>query len=377
MYDVLYSPLRVGGRQMKNRFCFPSVGLPYDADPYTGGPNENRLRQYEAVAAGGAGLIVVGITSVQKNARLRTGEFGLWADEQIELFRPLTEAIHRHGALATVQLHHAGARVKPEVCIDRVAPSPIPSHGARAMTLDEIQRLRDDFIAAARRAQLAGFDGIELHAAHGYLLSLFASPRYNHRTDRYGGSLENRARLQAEILQGARQVCGPDFLLASRIGGNEPTYAEGMEIAQLLERAGADYISVSFGLDDHYDLSSRYWRPAPAPDWFDGNAVTYGASVIKKAVSVPVVAVRSICTAERGEWLLENGHADIIAYARPMLTNPDFVQRIQAGTQPATECLNCVKCQWFTNPGACPIEKRHGRDLYAGFRPVSAPNRAI
>lgn len=368
MYDTLFSPLQVGCRTVRNRFCFPSVGLPFDADPQTGGPLANRLQQYEAVAAGGAGLIVVGITSVQKNARLRTGELGLWEDAQIPLFRPLTEAIHRHGALATVQLHHAGARVQPEVCSDRVAPSPIPSFGARAMTLAEVEQLRDDFVTAARRAQLAGFDGIELHAAHGYLLSLFASPRYNHRTDRYGGSLENRVRLQTEILQGARQVCGPDFILASRIGGNEPTYAEGIEIAQQLEQAGADYISVSFGLDDHYDLDTSYWRPTPAPEWFQGNAVTYGASLVKQAVQVPVVAVRSICTAERGEWLLCNGHADLVAYARPMLTNPDFVNRIREGVEPATECFNCSACRWFAEPADCPIEKKHGRDLYVGLR---------
>ena len=367
MYDALFSPLQIGNHTVRNRFCFPSVGLPFDADPRTGGPLENRLQQYEAVAAGGTGLIVVGITAVQKNARLRTGEFGLWTDRQIDLFRPLTEAIHRHGALTTVQLHHAGARVMPEVCRERVAPSPIPGYGARAMTLAEVQRLRDDFIAAARRAQLAGFDGIELHAAHGYLLSLFASPRYNHRADRYGGSLENRVRLQTEILQGARQVCGPDFILASRIGGNEPTYAEGVQIAKLLEQAGADYISVSFGLDDHYDLDTPYWRPTPAPDWFDGNAVTYGASVVRQSVRIPVVALRSICTAKRGEWLLENGHADLIAYARPMLTNPDFVNRIRNGVHPATECLNCDACRWFTNPAACPIERKHGRDIYAAL----------
>ena len=368
MYDALFAPIQIGRRIAKNRFCFPSVGLPYDADPQTGGPLENRLRQYEAVAAGGVGLIVVGITAVQKSARLRTGEFGLWEDAQIELFRPLTDAIHRHGALATVQLHHAGARVQPEVCGRRVAPSPIPSCHAREITHTEVQQPRDDFIAAARRAQQAGFDGVELHAAHGYLLSLFASPRYNHRTDEYGGSLENRVRLQTEILRGAREVCGTDFILASRIGGNEPTYAEGVQIAKLLEQAGADYISVSFGLDDHYDLDTPYWQPTPAPDWFDGNAVTYGASLVRQAVHVPVVAVRSICTAKRGEWLLENGHADLIAYARPMLTNPDFVNRIRNGIEPATECLNCSACRWFTDPAACPIEKKHGRDIYTALR---------
>ena len=364
MESTLFTPLKIGVRTVKNRFCFPSVGLMQDGDPETGSPTDARTAHYERIAAGGPGFIVVGITAVQKNARLRRGEFGLWDDAPIEGFARLTSAIHRHGAVTVVQLHHAGARVQPEVCSERVSPSDIPEFGARAMTTEEVRRLRDDFIAAAERAARAGFDGIELHAAHGYLLSLFASPRHNRRADEYGGSLENRVRLQTEIISGIRAVCGGGFIIGSRIGGNEPTYAEGAAIARLLEQAGADYISVSFGLDDHYDVGTRFWTPSPGPEGFWGNCVVYGASVVRRAVKVPVVAVRSICTAEHGAWLVENGHADLVAYARPMLTNPDFVRRIEQGQTPAAECLDCPACQWFLHPERCPVEKRRGHDFY-------------
>lgn len=205
---------------------------------------------------------------------------------------------------------------------------------------------------------------MELHAAHGYLLSLFSSPLYNHRTDEYGGSLYNRVRLQTEIIQGIHKACGINFIVGSRIGGNEPSYKEGIAIAKLLEQSGADYLSISFGIDNHYNLSTPYWKPPPWPEGFRGNSVVYAASLIKQQVNIPIIAVRSICTAERGEWLLENGHADLVAYARPMLVSPDFVNNIQNNEEPASECLDCTCCQWFSDPRKCPIEKIHGRDVF-------------
>lgn len=364
MFDSLFTPFVINHKTIKNRICFPSVGLMQDGDADTGAPTAGRIAHYERIAAGGPGLVVVGITAIQKNARLRPGEFGLWSEASVEAFRRLADVIHRHGATAVVQLHHAGARVQPSVFDERVAPSEIARFGARAMTFSEIQRLREDFIQAAVRAQKAGFDGVELHAAHGYLLSLFVSPRYNQRQDEYGGGIEGRVRLQAEILQGIHAACGPNFIAACRIGGNEPGYEEGVAIAKRLEAAGADYISVSFGLDDHYDLDTSYWLPAPGPEGFDGNYVVYGASCVRRAVKVPVIAVRSIHTPERGAWLIENGHADMVAYARPMLTNPDFVHRIQQGVTPFTECLDCPVCQWFQTPERCPVERRYNRDFY-------------
>lgn len=363
MYKRLFSPIQICNSVIKNRFSFPPVGLAIDADE-NGIPDIRKHNLYRKIAQGGAGLITVGYTAVQKDGRHRLEQAGLWSDDQIPAFRRLTDDLHCCGATVFIQLHHAATRTQDSVSTDKVAPSEIPGLPVRAMTLQEIHHLRDDFIRAAVRAQKAGFDGIELHAAHGYLLSLFASPLYNHRTDEYGGSLENRIRLQSEIIQGIHQACGNDFIIGSRIGGNEPTFEDGIAIAKLLEQAGADYLSISFGMDDHYNLSTPYWKPTPWPEGFRGNSVVYAASLIKQQVNIPIIAVRSICTVERGEWLLEHGHADIIAYARPMLTNPDFVNNIQNGIEPPTECLDCPCCQWFTDPRNCPIEKKHHRSLY-------------
>lgn len=362
MYERLFTPIQICGKEIKNRFCFPPVGLNFDSDP-NGILDSRKHAMYHQIAQGGAGLIAVGYTAVQKDGRFRPEQAGLWCDDQIPAFRRLTEDLHAYGAVVLVQLHHAGARTLDSISTDKVAPSPISGLPVRAMTTEDIRQLREDFIQAALRAKKAGFDGIELHAAHGYLLSLFASPLYNHRTDEYGGSLQNGVRLQTEIIRGIHQVCGSGFIVGSRIGGNEPTFAEGIAIAKELEQAGADYLSVSFGMDDHYNLSTPYWKPTPWPEGFRGNSVVYAASLIKEQVTIPVIAVRSICTAERGEWLLENGHADIIAYARPMLTNPDFVNNIANGFAPASDCLDCPFCQWFLDPEKCPIVKRNKRSL--------------
>lgn len=365
MFERLFQSITIRNKTIKNRFCCPPYGMDIDAEPDTGIVAERKIRFYEEIARGGTGLIIMGYTAVQKDGRARVCQPGLWDDSQIEPFRGLADRLHKYGAVVIPQLHHGGAKVPTDVCPDIVSPSPIESHGSRAMTLEEVHQLRDDFISAAVRAKKAGLDGVELHAAHCYLLSQFSSPLYNHREDPYGGSLENRMRLQTEIIRGIRAACSDDFIVGARIGGNDPGYEEGIEKARLLEAAGADYLSISFGMDDHYNMDTMYWLPTKGPEGFPYNTVVYSASLIKKAVSIPIIAVRSICTPERGEWLLENGHADLIAYGRPHLTNPDFVSRIQQGTSPATECLDCPACRWFTDPNKCPIMRKYGRDINA------------
>lgn len=356
MYSHLLQPITIRNKTIKNRVCFPPVGLAIDGNE-DGSLDKRKHRLYLEIAQGGAGLITVGYTAVQENGRHRPEQAGLWCNEQIPSFQSLTNDLHKNGTTVFVQLHHAAVRTMDSISLDKVAPSKIEGFPVREITTEEIHQLRNDFIAAAVRAKKAGFDGVELHAAHGYMLSLFASPMYNHRTDNYGGSLENRIRIQTEIICGIHEACGPDFIVGSRIGGNEPTYTEGVQIAMLLEREGADYLSVSFGMDQHYNLTTPYWKPTPWPDGFRGNSVVYAASLIKQQISIPVIAVRSICTAERGEWLLEHNHADIIAYARPMLVTPHFVRNIQNGIEPASECLDCPCCKWFLDPRKCPIEK--------------------
>ena len=344
MASLLFTPLALGQTTVKNRFCFPSVGLLQDADPVTGCPTAARTAHYAGIARGGAGLIVVGITSVQQDARLRPGQFGLWDDAPIGGFRRMTQAIHRHGAVTVVQLHHAGARVQPAVCRDRVAPSALPAFGARAMTLDEIYRLREDFIAAAVRAQKAGFDGVELHAAHGYLLSLFASPLYNHRRDAYGGTPENRVRLQAEIIQGIHAACGGAFIVSSRIGGNEPGFAQGVEIARLLEAAGADSLSaVSYthlwaALSMLPHDASGIWMPKPKKLRADSAKMALGMPKVK-ATRAGEMALGKMYFSMMTEFLVPTARAlSTYSFSRTEMTLA-YSSRAKPG-QPMTPMTN-------------------------------------
>ena len=169
-------------------------------------------------ARGGFGLTMTCASHVQENGKGFPGQLGIFEDKHIEGHERLTKAIQECGSLAVVQLHHAGLRSPKELVSNGpVAPSENEKYGARGMMPEEVKRLRDDFIQAAQRAKQSGYDGVEIHGAHGYIVCQFLSSKYNLRTDEYGGSLDNRARLLFEIVDGVRAMCGDDFLLGVRL----------------------------------------------------------------------------------------------------------------------------------------------------------------
>ena len=211
------SPLTFScGLTMKNRFMLaPMTNCQSHSD---GGLSDEECRWLTMRAEGGFGLTMTCASHVQEVGRGFPGQLGIFSDALIDGHRRLAAAIREHDSLAVVQLHHAGMR-SPRKLIgtDPVCPSDEEKTGARAMTTDEVRRLRDDFIEAAVRAQKAGYDGVEVHGAHGYILGQFLSSRYNHRRDEYGDTLENRARIIFEILEGIRATCGAGFLLSLRL----------------------------------------------------------------------------------------------------------------------------------------------------------------
>lgn len=187
-------------------------------------------------AKGQFGLVMTCASHVQACGKGFPGQLGIFSDSQIEGHKKLSDKIKSYGSLAAVQLHHAGMRSPAELIQQApVCPSANEEHGARELSLDEIEKLKDDFITAALRAQKCGYDGVEVHGAHGYILSQFLSPAINKRTDEYGGSLENRARILFEIVNGIRNVCGENFLLGVRLSP-ERFGVELMEIKQVCER---------------------------------------------------------------------------------------------------------------------------------------------
>ncbi len=244
----LTSPITFScGKVMKNKFMLaPLTNTQSHED---GRLSEDEYRWLTMRAKGGFALVMTCASHVQFIGKGFPGQLGIYSDDHIAGHKRLSDKIKSYGSLAVIQLHHAGMRTPKELIGEApVCPSDSEKHGARALSLEEVHQLRDDFINAAIRAQKSGYDGVEVHGAHGYILTQFLSSKINKRTDKYGGSLENRARLLFEIINGIREKCGPNFLLGVRLSPER----FGMKIneikkvcQQLIHKNKVDFIDLS------------------------------------------------------------------------------------------------------------------------------------
>jgi len=253
MPSLLCQPFKVGPLELKNRIVMPPMATRYAT---AGGfVSERTVNYYEARARGGAGLIIVEATYVHEKGPLLPNELGLSDDKFIPGMKKLTDAVHQYGAKIAVQLVHGGRMTAISLSgVQPVAPSAIAAPGCdapREITLPEIKEVVEAFAAAALRAKKAWFDGVEIHAAHGYLIDQFISPASNRRTDAYGGSLENRARLLIEVIKACRDITGLTFPVWCRINGREygvpggETPDDMKKVAALAEEAGAAMLHVT------------------------------------------------------------------------------------------------------------------------------------
>ena len=365
----LLEPGRIGPMELRNRIVMPAMDQNTCDD---GAVTDLTIAHYEARAKGGVGLLIletsavawpVGATSIHQPA--------LSEDRFIPGLARLADAAHAHGARIVVQACHHGKTAGVDPMQDRaqLVPSvPLPADPAdisaitmpelmkmaaltggkratqREATSDDIAWVIDQFADAASRVQRAGFDGIEVHAAHGYLISTFLSPRFNRRTDEYGGSDENRARLLVEVVQAIRNRCGSGFAIIVRLDGRE--YSEGgiepllaAEYAAMAERAGADAIHVTASGVDAMGVG---FTNGPLP-WQPGQYVGL-AAVVKQRVGVPVIAVGRIMP-EQAESVLADGDCDFISMGRQLLADPDLPAKLLAGRPDAVRtCINCYVC---------------------------------
>lgn len=255
--DTLFSPMKIGSCEIPNRLVVPAMVTNYCN--LEGTITERYLRYMEEKARGGWGLLITEDYCVQENRKGYTRIPGLWNDGQIEGNKDLTAAVHAHGSKIFCQMYHPGRQVMPQSTfgLDLVAPSattcPACQGPARDMTIDEIATLVDDFGSAAGRAKEAGFDGIELHCAHGYLLAEFLSPAINRRVDQYGGCFANRVRIVDEIIVSMRERVGEDFPIIVRVSSDDlvpggRTIAETLQLCRHLEEVGFDAINCSNGM---------------------------------------------------------------------------------------------------------------------------------
>ncbi len=344
---TLSSPLTIGKHTVKNRTVLPPlVVCALHPDGHAG---DAVVEHYRSFAAGGAGIVIQEATCVSEEGRLAGPQLGLWSDDHIGPMRRIVDAVAPHGALLLVQIHYASKQGEPDHIV-QVGPSEYTNHDGphRALSIDEVRRIRDDFIAAARRAELAGYAGVELHGAHGYLLCAFMNAALNRRDDVYGDtSLLNR-----EIVQGIRQVTGPDFLLTARVGVDNPDMATGLGHCMALEALGLDLLNISHGM--------ARTAPLPVPEGFPFSQLAWLGCEIKKRVSVPVIAVGGLNDPALASRLIEEGHADFAAVGRGMLVDPAWARKAMEGGD-IDRCLNCSRCVWFREHEKCPGRKLAAR----------------
>ncbi|MBN1333409.1 MAG: FAD-dependent oxidoreductase [Synergistales bacterium] len=339
----LFSPISIGNVTLKNRLVVaPMVTVYCDTD---GMATERFIAYHETKARGGWGLIIVEDYAVDPLGR---GFWtpGLWKDEQIQSHAELVERVHAAGAKIFAQIYHAGRQTSSALIgAQPVSASPLPcpiiGEIPRELTIPEIKKIVSQFGDAALRARKAGFDGIQVHGAHGYLIAQFMSNYSNKRCDEYGGSLKNRLRFPLEIIADIREKCGPDLVMDFRISGDEQvpggrSCEETKVIAMELEKQGIDMIHISTGT---YESTGAIIPPMNIPPaWIADHA-----SEVKKVVHIPVTAVGRIYDPLFAESIILSGKADLVAMGRASLADPELPNKFARGDY--DDIRQCIGCQ--------------------------------
>lgn len=347
-FPRLFEPVKIGTMALKNRIAMaPMISESGDRAGLT---TQVTTDYYGTRARGGAGLIIVEATHIDfPRGRGYLNQLSIASDEHLPGLKSLAQVIHQHGAKAAIQIQHSGPATKSTITgTQPIAPSAIRVPGwdmPREMTTGEVEDIVTQFGEGALRARRAGFDGVEIHATHYYLLARFLSPACNQRSDKYGGSSEGRARVLVEVIQAMKEAAGNDYPVWVRINGEEYglegalSHGEARQIALLAEQTGADAIHVSSW--DHaansFATLGKKIRPMDVPYGF----MLHLAEGIKKAVKVPVIAVGRI-TPEIGEEALEKGQADIIAIGRGLIADPELPNKAAQGR--VSEIILCNAC---------------------------------
>lgn len=340
---TLLSPLTIGPMTVRNRVVMPPMGTNM-AMP-DGTVSDTQLDYYEQRARGGTGLIVVeNICVAFPVGSNGTTQLRIDHDRYVPRLWELTTRMHRYGTKAAIQLNHAGASANPaRTGVPALSSSDVPSKPGNAvpvpMTLEQIAEVPGQFAAAARRAVKAGFDAVELHGGHSYLLSQFLSPLYNHRTDQYGGSVENRARLVREILEAVREAVGPRFPVMLRISADElvaggNTIEDSVEIVRHLVDL-IDVIDVSAALAGN--LQYQIDRMDLPDGWRSGMARTF-----REEFGKPTIVSGNIRDPQVAERIIADGDTDMVAIGRGLIAEPWWVRKVATGC--ADRIIDCISC---------------------------------
>lgn len=354
----LFEPFSIGGLELKNRFV-RSATWDNTADN-SGAVTDKSVAIYSELSKGGIGLIVTGFAFIAPLGKALPRQYGVHNDAMIPGLHRLVRATHRGGSKIALQIVHAGINSayffkKGMITLavsgkqDGLRPGMLPLISRkqkiniphREMTDEEIESIISDFASAAVRAREAGFDAVQLHGAHGYLMSQFLSPLFNVRTDRWGGSAENRRRFHLELVHRVRKAIGDDFPLLIKFGVQDDeegglSLNEGLETAQQMVVNGIDAIEISGGIGGASPIA-RKSEPEKVP-------YRERAAAVKRVVTVPVMVVQGIRSLEMAKNIIESGDADLISMSRPFIQEPELIARWQKGETWPSQCISCHRC---------------------------------
>lgn len=349
----LFSPFQIGGLRLENRLIMSPMTMNYATEE--GYATEKLIRYYAERARGGVGLIVVEGTYFRQEGKGYVRQLGIASPEHAARLRPLTGAIHEQGTPLFLQIHHAGWRAssrvtgKPPVGPSALAPYP-GAETAQALSPEEIEELIRAHVQAAVWAREAGFDGVDLHAAHGYLIPSFLSPLANRRTDAYGGDLKARCLFLLRIIEGIRRRLGPEYPLTLKVSGDE--YLQGglgledmIGVARLAQEAGIDALTVSAGSVGGAktgDLTEPHKVLRTLPMMTAPGCLVPLAARMKEALRIPVIAVGRIQDAALADTILARGQADLVAMGRALLADPHLPRKSREGRQ--EDVRPCIAC---------------------------------
>ncbi|MTI85518.1 MAG: NADH:flavin oxidoreductase [Firmicutes bacterium] len=381
-FQYLFTPGRIGSMEVKNRIIMPAMGTGMHGPE--GEVIEQAIDYYATRARGGTGMVTVEIAAVHPTTKGMS--FSLYDDRFIPGMIELADAIRMNGARACIQLWHAGRQINSALTgMEIVAPSSIPcpvcQEPPRELTVPEIKELVEAFGDAAVRAKTAGFDCVEIHGAHGYLVAQFMSPYSNKRSDEYGGTFNNRARFALEIIDNIKQKCGKDYPIVFRMSGEE--YVEGgltiemsKQIAPMLVSRGVDCLHVSVG-----NYETLHWVVPPMDK--DRGFNVWAAGAVKEVVDVPVIAVDRINNPDLAEEVLTKGRADFVAIGRGLLTDPEFAGKAREGRE--KEIKKCIACNQGCvdrllvegKHATCILNPACGRERQFELKPVVSPRKIM
>ncbi len=382
-FPQLFQPFRLGELELRNRIVMPPMATKYSS--HDGFVTDQLKDYYAARAHGGVGLVIVEASCVDApTGKGFQRQLLVDHDRFVAGLAELVDVVKQGGANIAIQLHHAGLEARSSITgVQPVAPSAIPKPGyevPRELSTEEVSELVLCFARAAQRAKHAGFDGVEMHGAHGYLIAQFLSSFFNKRSDVYGVGIEGRARFLVEIIRKTRELVGREYPVWCRMNGREfgaqggLSTEEAQQVAQMVQNAGADAIDVSVMA---YGVSPRTAPPMAQPP---GNLVRF-AEAIKSVVSIPVIAVGRI-DPPTAETVIEEGRADLIAIGRALIADPELPNKATAGQlddiRPCIGCQTCLDCVTAWDESVrCVVNPAVGREWEAVVRRADKPKKVL